>query len=155
MKDRLQELGELLRRKDWEGVFRRPTENIVIQFVRNPLAGIAAFAVDYLLLYILTEIGLHYLIAAAVAFITGTTVNYYLCKALVFNAYIPRFKNTPEYLFFIIIGVIGLGLTELFMYLFTDVVGFHYLASKIISGTLVSLWNFFARRLVIFKQYGE
>ncbi|MBN1495428.1 MAG: GtrA family protein [Spirochaetes bacterium] len=155
MKDKFKELGELLRRKDWDGVFRRPTENIVIQFVRNPLAGIAAFAVDYLLLYTLTEIGLHYLIAAAIAFITGTTVNYYLCRTLVFNAYIPRFKNMPEYLFFIIIGVIGLGLTELFMYLFTDAIGLHYLVSKIISGTLVSLWNFFARRLFIFNQYGE
>ena len=155
MKEKCTELGELLRRKDWEGVFRRPTENIVIQFVRNPLAGLTAFAVDYLLLYILTEAGLHYLIAAAVAFIAGTTANYYLCRALVFNAYMPRFKNMPEYLFFIIIGVIGLGLTELFMYLITDLIGLHYLVSKIISGTLVSLWNFFARRLFIFNQYGE
>ncbi|MBN2160662.1 MAG: GtrA family protein [Spirochaetes bacterium] len=143
----------MLRSNDWEGVFRRPTDNIVIQFVRNPLAGIAAFAVDYLLLFVLTEIGIHYLLSAAIAFIAGTTVNYYLCRVLVFNAYIPRFRNMPEYLFFVIIGVIGLGLTELLMYLLTDCAGLHYLLSKIASGMLVSLWNFFGRRFFIFNQY--
>lgn len=153
MKEKLKELGTLLGNGDWEGVFRRPTDNIVIQFIRNPLAGLTAFAVDYLLLFILTEIGMHYLLSAAVAFIAGTTANYYLCRTLVFNAYIPRFGNMPEYLFFTIIGVIGLGLTELLMYLFTDGIGLYYLVSKIIAGTLVSLWNFFGRRFFIFNQY--
>jgi putative flippase GtrA len=153
MGDRFRELRELLKNNDWDGVFKRPTDNIAVQFVRNPLAGLAAFAVDYLLLYILTELGIHFLISAAIAFIIGTTVNYFLCKVIVFNAYIPRFKNMPEYTIFIIIGVIGLGLTELLMYLFTDVTGFHYLLSKIVSGTLVSLWNFFGRRFFLFNNY--
>ena len=153
MGEKFRELGTLLKNNDWDGVFKRPTGNIVIQFVRNPLAGLVAFAVDYLLLFILTEFGLQYLVSAAIAFIIGTTVNYFLCKVIVFNAYIPRFKSMPEYTIFIIIGCIGLGLTELLMYLFTDVTGFHYLLSKVVAGTLVSLWNFFGRRFFLFNNY--
>ena len=153
MGEKFRELGDLVKNNDWDGVFKRPTGNIVIQFVRNPLAGCIAFAVDYLLFYILTELGLQYLVSAAIAFIIGTTVNYFLCKAIVFNAYIPRFKNMPEYTIFITIGVIGLGLTELLMFLFTDLVGFHYLFSKVVAGTLVSLWNFFGRRFFLFNNY--
>ncbi|HOD16173.1 MAG TPA: GtrA family protein [Spirochaetota bacterium] len=153
MGDKFRELATLLKNNDWDGVFKRPTGNIVIQFVRNPLAGIVAFAVDYLLLYILTDCGLQYLVSAAIAFITGTTVNYFLCRVIVFNAYIPRYKSMPEYTIFIIIGVIGLGLTELLMYLFTDAIGFHYLLSKVVAGILVSLWNFFGRRFFLFNNY--
>lgn len=155
MRDTFRELGRLIRNSDWDGVFRRPTDNIVIQFARNPMAGIAAFAVDYLLLFIFTELGLQYLVSAAIAFITGTTVNYFLCKRIVFNAYIPRYESMPEYAVFIIIGVIGLGLTELLMFLLTEGTGFHYLSSKIAAGILVSLWNFFARRFLLFNNYGN
>lgn len=155
MGDAFRELRELIKSGDWDGIFRRPTGNMAVQFVRNPLAGFVAFAVDYLLLYVLTELGIRYLVSAAIAFIAGTTVNYFLCRAIVFKSYIPRFENMPEYSIFTIIGFVGLGLTELLMYLFTDVSGFHYMLSKLFSGTLVTFWNFFGRRIFLFNNYGN
>jgi len=153
MKEKFRELRDMLAKKDWDGIFRRPTGNIVIQFVRNPLAGQAAFFIDYVMLFVLTELGLHYLVSAGIAFIAGSTANYFLCKKIVFNAYVPRYGNMSEYAFFVIIGVIGLGLTELLMWLFTGIIGTHYMLSKIVSAAVVSLWNFFGRRFLLFNDY--
>ena len=47
--------------------------------------------------------------------------------------------------------MVGLGLTELFMWLFTDIIGLHYMLSKAITLWIVFSWNFSARRFLVFK----
>ena len=46
------------------------------------------------------------------------------------------------------IGVIGLGLDTLFVWIFTDSLKIYYMLSKIISTILVFIWNFGARKLL-------
>jgi putative flippase GtrA len=61
-------------------------------------------------------------------------------------------KNRPfEFFCFTLIGLGGLALNELFMWLFTDVAGFYYLISKIFSTALGYLWNFFAKKFFLFR----
>ena len=50
------------------------------------------------------------------------------------------------------ISLIGLGLTELLMWLFTDGLGLFYLVSKAIAAVIVLLWNFFAKKLMYRKK---
>ena len=57
-----------------------------------------------------------------------------------------------EFILFIIISLIGLGLTEWLMWLFTDGLGLFYLASKAIAAVIVLLWNFFAKKLMYRKK---
>ena len=57
-----------------------------------------------------------------------------------------------EFAVYAIIGVMGLGLTELLMYLFTDKLAVHYIISKIIVAAIVLVWNFFARKLILYKK---
>lgn len=106
---------------------------------------------DFGCLFLLTEYaGLHYLLSATIAFIIGLSVNYLVSTLWIFQK--GKVKNRyVEFLFFTLIGVVGLGLNELIMYVFTDLMDVHYLLSKIISTVLVFLWNFLARKYMLFN----
>ena len=107
---------------------------------------------DYGFLFLLTEVfGIHYLLSATISFILGLITNYLLSVVWVFNN--RKLANRwAEFGVFAIIGVIGLGLNALIMYLCTDKIGIHYMLSKIISTVIVFFWNFFARKIILFKN---
>ena len=133
-------------------LFIAPTSNIWLQLLRYGFVGGVAFLVDYGSLCLLTEVfGLHYLLSAAVAFILGLVVNYLISISWVFNA--DRTSSPlKEFAVFAIVGIIGLGLNELVIYLFTDVLHVHYMVSKLISTAIVFFWNFFARKMLLFNK---
>ena len=56
---------------------------------------------------------------------------------------------------FALIGVVGLGLNELIIYLCTGVWGMWVMLSKIISTGIVFFWNFFARKYILFRSGKE
>jgi len=127
------------------------TSNIVLQLLRYVVVGGLAFVVDFGLLWVLTEYaGLHYLVSATISFIAGLVVNYLLSVVWVFGSSKLQSK-WAEFAIYAVIGIIGLGLNNLFLWLLTDYVGLDYRLSKIITAALVMLWNFFARRL-LFKN---
>ena len=43
----------------------------------------------------------------------------------------------------------GLGINQLSMYLMVEKVGLHYMLAKIVSTALVTVWNFFTKRLAV------
>lgn len=139
-------MKELFRR-----LFVEPTTNIWLQLLRYGFVGGVAFVADYGSLFVLTHYaGLHYLWSAAIAFIIGLTVNYLLSISWVFNKNRSA-KPWVEFLVFALIGVIGLGLNELIMYVATGLIAIHYMLSKLISTGIVFCWNFFARKFIIFN----
>lgn len=125
---------------------------LAIQLMRYAVVGGVAFVVDYGSLWLLTELaGLHHLVSAAIAFVLGLTCNYLISTAWVFGE--SKVKNRwLEFSAFALIGIVGLGLNELIIYLCTDICSLHYMLSKIISTALVFFWNFFARRFLLFKS---
>lgn len=132
-------------------LFYGSTDKLLVQFVRYFFVGGFAFIVDFGLLYILTEYaGLHYLLSATLSFIAGLLVNYIISCLWVFNG--SKFKNRlVEFLFFAAIGVVGLALNDTLIWLFTDCIGTHYMFSKIVAAAMVYLWNFFARKYLVFR----
>lgn len=134
-----------------QNLFLNPTENTLVQLFRYVFVGGIAFVADFGCLFLLTEYaGLHYLVSATISFIVGLAVNYILSTLWVFKE--GKVKNRyVEFLFFALIGVIGLGLNALIMYVFTDLLSVYYLLSKIISTVLVFMWNFLARKYLLFN----
>ena len=127
------------------------TNSLVSQFLRYLIVGGLAFVVDFISLYLLTEFGgLHYLISAAVAFLLGLIANYSLSRAWVFDR---RTLENPaaEFLVFAVIGLVGLGMNEGMIWFVREKVHFHYMVAKAISAGIVLIWNFSARKYVLFR----
>ena len=132
-------------------LFRSKTDNTIIQFVRYIFVGGIAFIVDIGSLYVFTDIfDIYYLFSAAIAFILGLTVNYILSITWVFSKRKIRSKQF-EFGIFVIVGVVGLGINEFIIWFFTEYLHFYYLVSKIFSASVVLMWNFSARKFLLFR----
>lgn len=121
------------------------------QFFRYFVVGSVAFVVDFALLYLLTEFArLHYLFSASLAFMAGIAVNYALSVTWVFN-HRSLDNRMHEFAIFAVIGIVGLAFNAALMWLFTELVGFHYLGSKMVAAALIFLFNFGARKVLLFS----
>ena len=133
-------------------IFVAPTNNWMLQLFRYGFVGGVAFLVDYGTLFVLTHYaGVLYLWSAAIAFILGLVTNYLISISWVFQ-HSGKMRVWQEFVCFAIIGVIGLGLNELIMYVGTDMMHLHYMISKLISTAIVFFWNFFARKFMLFNK---
>ena len=132
-------------------LFVRKSDQLSVHLLRAIFSSNVAFAVDFGLLVLLTEVmHLHYLISNIIAFMTGTSLLYILSVFWVFSRRAVQSKHL-EYWLFILIGVVGVGFNELFIWFFTEKVHIYYLYSKIIAGSIVFFWNFLSRRFILFK----
>ncbi len=134
-----------------EKLFRQSTDNIFIQAFRYLLSGALAYGVDYCSLIVFVEIfKIYYLTAALVAFLLGSITAYILNVRWVFDKH--TFKNRYFGIsIFIAIGVVGLILNQYIIWFFTENVNFHYLFSKLVATMIVVIWNFFARKYILFR----
>ena len=127
------------------------TDSTLFQFIRYFFVGGFAFVVDFGFLYVLTEYAhLHYLASASIAFLSGLLVNYGLSKIWVFSESVTKNKWI-EFLVFALIGIIGLVLTNLFLWILTDCFSVYYMFSKIVTTAIIYFWNFFARKYILFN----
>jgi putative flippase GtrA len=122
---------------------------------RYVLVGGVAFVVDFGVLVALTELaGLHYRVSAAIAFLAGLVVNYVIAILWVFDR--SRLADRRlEFVIYGIIGIIGVGLNDLVLYLVATVAGVHYTLAKLVSAAIVLQFNFFSRRLILFSRSEE
>ena len=136
-----------------EKLLKGQSGDIRIQAFRYLVSGGTAFLVDAGLLALLTELfgREHLLVWTAIAFCAGLLITYLFSILWVFDNRSLK-SRTAEVTIFVGIGVIGLGLTELLMWLFADKAGLHYLLSKIITTVLVFVWNFAAKKLLLFRS---
>ena len=138
-------------RLDIKALFGEKTTNTFIQFFRYIFVGGFSFLADAFMLW-LCEKFMHYMIAAAIAFIVGLAVNYVLSVCFVFSESEQVSNKVKEFIVYAVIGIIGLGLTEAIMYLCTDVIGLYFMLSKIIAAALVLVWNFVARKKILYTN---
>jgi putative flippase GtrA len=117
------------------------------------LVSVGALGLDYSLLVGLTELGhLNYLISAACGFAAGLALSYLMSAAFVFREHRLASRQV-EFIIFAIIGLVGLALNEGLMKLFVDVGGMHYAIAKIPAAGIGFIFNFGARRLLLFTNW--
>jgi len=122
------------------------------EFIRYFAASAAALVVDVVVLWFLTSvIGLSYLYSGAIAFVLGLTMVYVLSIFWVFDKRALA-DWRAEFLVFAVIGIVGLGLNELILWVLTGYFGWFYLVSKAASVLVVFSWNFGARKRFLFRH---
>lgn len=128
------------------------SENLLIQLIRYIVSGAIAFGVDFTVLWILTDFfDFYYLTSSVISFMFGLAASYLTSATWVFDE--KRLSNkTIEITIFGIIGGIGLLLTSFFMWLFTSVLFIYYLYSKILTTAIVFIWNFIAKKKILFTK---
>ena len=133
-------------------LFINKTTNTFLQFFRYIFVGGIAAVCNILSLLLFTEITkIYYIISSILGFIIGLIVNYTLSKLLVFTN--EKFNNKKkEFINYTFIGIIGLAIDTLFMYVFTSIFSIYYLLSKILSTIITFVWNFTARKLMYFME---
>ena len=132
--------------KIYNKIFKEKTNNTVIQFIRYLFVGGIAAVVNIGMLYVFTELfKIYYIISNIMSFILGLIVNYVLSKKLVFQEETSISKK-KEFMIYGIIGVIGLGIDTLMVWLISKKM--YYMISKIISTIIVFVWNFGARKVL-------
>ncbi len=135
-------------------LFRGNTNQIVVQFVRYMCSGGLAFAVDKTL-FVLTHyytLHLNKYWATSVGFVAGIIITYLLSVLWVFDE--RRMQNRViEVTIFVAIGVIGLALMNLFMWIFGDLFAIpDAFVCNLLSTALVTLWNFLAKKYILFTK---
>lgn len=148
----MKELFQFIFKLDFKNLFVNETDNTFIQLFRYCFVGGLAFLADWLSMILFKEIGLHYLIAAVIGFFVGLAVNFLLSKLFIFQKDNATIGKKGEFIAYAVIGVIGLGITELLMYFFTDIIQLHYAISKIIAAVIVLFWNFIARKKILYSK---
>ncbi len=120
------------------------------EFLRYGLASAAAFAVDAGLLWLLVASGaMHYLAAATLAFCTGALVAYALSVRLVFT-HRSMSSRAAELNLFLLIGLLGLGINNLVIWLGVEFAGAAPVAAKFAASAITLTVNFTLRRLALF-----
>jgi len=123
----------------------------LVEFLRYFLVSVASLGTDFLILYLLTSLaGIYYLLSAALSYLTGMLVNYILSTYWVFEK--RRLANRAvEFSVFAAIGIAGLGVNELLMWIFTGVLLLHYMISRIFSAGIGYVWKYYVRKYFLFR----
>lgn len=127
----------------------KKTENLLIQIFKFGIVGGIAFLIDYIVLFCCKEfIGLSVLLSAAIAFTVSVIYNYIASVKWVFD--VNREKSAKKnFVIFIILSIIGLIITEIIMWIGSDIMKINYLIVKIIATAIVMVFNFITRKIFL------
>ncbi|WP_124098614.1 GtrA family protein [Ruminococcus sp. Marseille-P6503] len=149
---------------DIKRLFAGETDNTLIQLFRYCFVGGLAFAVDAGSLVVFKEaFEMNTNLAAVISFVLGLSINYLLSTCWIFkNSKLS--SRLAEFAAFAVIGVIGLLMNVAIIWFFEDFLGpkkplgnlmpqsKYYIAGKLVSTVIVFVWNFFARKFIIFDK---
>jgi len=126
-------------------------KHLIREAVLYSAASGIALAVDVGMLWLLVEqAGVHYLLAATIAFLAGTAVVYGLSVSAIFRHRRVQDRRV-EFGAFAAIGVLGLLVNLTVLKIAVDGLGAHYLIGKLASIFFTFSLNFGLRRTLLFS----
>lgn len=130
----------------------------MIQFFRYCFVGGAATVIDWGIsaLLFFTIFNQHYAVLAnGLSFVAGLLANYFLSTFWVFRSSKVQ-SRLVEFFAFAAIGIVGLlltiGITKLSQMMLGDITSAYQMIGKIVSTMVAFLWNFFARKYLLFNK---
>lgn len=127
-------------------------KKLIEQIIKFGFVGFLCFFIDYGIMVLLTEAaGIDYLLSSGISFTVSVIVNYILSVTFVFET--DKNKNKfKEFVVFVFLSVIGLGINEACMWFAVELLGIHYMISKIGATAVVMVYNFVSRKIFIEKK---
>lgn len=124
-------------------------KKIINQLFKFGIVGGIAFVIDYGLLYLLTEkIGIYYLVSSLISFSVSVIFNYIASVLLVFDVDKEKSK-VRNFIYFIGLSIVGLGINELIMWGGVDKLHIYYMLVKLFATAVVMVFNFITRKMFL------
>ena len=119
------------------------------QIIKFGIVGGLAFLIDYGIMVLCKEVfKFDVLVAAGFGFTVSVIFNYIASIKWVFNVNENNSKS-KQFITFIIFSIIGLIITEIIMYIGTDIMKISYLIVKVGATLIVMVFNFITRKLFL------
>lgn len=124
---------------------------LFIQIFKFVIVGGTATVLDWILYYILYNyLKINPLIANIISFSISTVYNYWASTKWVFE--VNKDKSSKRlFIEFVLFSVIGLGLTELLLWIGIDLLSMNAMLIKIIATIIVMVFNFITRKIFLEK----
>ena len=127
-------------------------KKLIQQLIKFGFVGFLCFFIDWGIMVFLTEVfGINPLISSTISFTVSVTVNYILSVTFVFETDKNANKGS-QFVIFVLLSIVGLGVNELCMWLGTDLLGIHYMITKVGATAVVMVYNFITRKIFIEKK---
>lgn len=127
-------------------------KKLMEQIIKFGFVGFFCFFIDYGIMVLLKEFfGVDPILASGISFTVSVVVNYILSITFVFETDKSRNK-AGEFVTFVFLSVIGLGINEACMWLAVKEMGIDYRISKIGATAVVMVYNFISRKIFIEKK---
>lgn len=122
---------------------------LIEQIMKFGVVGVIAFVIDFGVMVFLTEVfGIDPVISATVSFIISVIFNYAASMRYVFS-HREGMSRTREFIIFVALSAIGLGINDLLIWAGTDLASFDYRLVKIFATAVVMVWNFVTRKILL------
>ena len=121
-----------------------------MRIVRYLMVGGCSAAVDFLVFAIaIFQFSIHWFPAGVVSFLLAIGVNYLLSITFVFSSGV-RFSKRQEFIAVLAVSAIGLAMNQTILWILIEGGLVTALEAKLIATASVFLWNYSARRNLVF-----
>ncbi len=122
---------------------------LIYKFLKFGIVGCSGMIIDFGMTYICKEFfKLNKFISNAIGFILAATSNYFLNRVWTFESHSEQIGT--QYIQFMIVSTIGLGINSLVLYLLNEKLKWNFYLSKLFAIGITTIWNFFANLLFTF-----
>lgn len=132
--------------------------SLVLKFIKFGVVGASGFVIHGGLLYLLRDVvGINQFLANVIGFVAAASSNYVLNRVWTFRS--RETQVGVEYLKFILVSVVGLGINTGSLWLLTRLIpawsgegDWRFYILWAVAVGITTLWNFFGNMLFTFKQ---
>ena len=123
--------------------------NLILLFLKFCAVGGSGVFVDFLITFLCKEkIKLNKYLSNSIGFIIAASSNYILNRVWTFAS--NNENITTEYLSFIFVSIVGLGIVNAVIWLVHDKLNYNFYISKIGAIGVATFWNFVANYIFVF-----
>ncbi len=129
---------------------------LITKFIKFGIVGASGMLVHFSVLYLFKEVvGLNPFLANTIGFVTAATTNYILNRIWTFHS--QEKQVAVEYLKFILVSVIGLGVNNGTMWITGNLLpdwfdDWRFYLIWVFAVGVTTLWNFFGNMLFTFRK---